>query len=204
VALHPRIPYITRAKFRLTLPVLDHLLDYLDPHWGIEAPTLMAKLLTGWVKLTHHECDNTVCRLVSFTYGVGFPTLWSHANLDPATHEWIKQEFAKVPVSFFQQIYRCVQAGHLVSVDGLPQLPTRFGVDPPLTDARFAFFAGQVNRCFLAQSQGDTFEWFDRLRRGYHALHVLPHYGHLDVFIGKDAARDVFPLMIQELDREAS
>jgi hypothetical protein len=30
---------------------------------------------------------------------------------------------------------------------------------------------------------------------------VLPGYGHLDVFIGKDAARDVFPLMLEELDR---
>ncbi len=202
VALHPRIPEVTRIKFRLSLPVLSRLLDYLDPQWGIQAPTVLAKLITAWVKATHHECDNTVCRLVSFTYGVGFPTLWSHANLNPATHAWINQEFAKVPVSFFQQIYRCVLAGHLVSVDGLPGLPASFGVDPPRTDARFAFFAGQNNRCFLPASQQETFAWFDRQRPGRHALHVLPNYGHLDVFIGQNAARDTFPLIIEELDKE--
>jgi hypothetical protein len=202
VALHPRIPEVTRAKFRLSLPVLGRMLDYLDPQWGIAAPTLLAKAITAWVKATHHECDNTVCRLVSFTYGVGFPTLWSHANLNPATHAWINQEFAKVPVSFFQQIYRCVLAGHLVAVDGLPGLPATFGVDPPRTDARFVFFAGQNNRCFLAGSQQETFDWFDRQRRGYHALHIIPDYGHLDVFIGQYAARDIFPRIIAELDKE--
>ena len=204
VALHPRIPAVTRAKFRFALPLLSRLLDYLDPQWGKVAPTTIAKLITAWVKVTHHECDNTVCRLVSFTYGVGFPTLWSHANLSATTHDWIKQEFAKVPVSFFQQIYRCVLAGHLVAVDNLPALPSSFGVDPPRTDARFVFFAGQNNRCFLPESQQQTFAWFDRQQPGRHALHLLPGYGHLDVFIGEHAARDEFPMMIAELDKEAA
>jgi len=30
---------------------------------------------------------------------------------------------------------------------------------------------------------------------------VLPDYGHLDVFIGKNAATDIFPLMLAELDK---
>jgi hypothetical protein len=30
---------------------------------------------------------------------------------------------------------------------------------------------------------------------------VLPDYAHLDVFIGKDAGRDVFPRMLDELER---
>jgi hypothetical protein len=30
-------------------------------------------------------------------------------------------------------------------------------------------------------------------------LHTLPRYGHLDVFLGKDAARDVFPRLLAEL-----
>jgi hypothetical protein len=108
-----------------------------------------------------------------------------------------------VPVSFFQQIYRCVLAGHLVAVDGLPGLPASFGVEPPQTDARFAFFAGQDNHCFLPESQRETFAYFNRHRPGRHALHVVAGYGHLDMFIGKEAARDVFPLMIEELDKES-
>ena len=33
-------------------------------------------------------------------------------------------------------------------------------------------------------------------------MHLLPTYGHLDVFMGKDAAREVFPTMLEELDKK--
>lgn len=202
VSLHTRIPSITHTAFRFTLPVMKRLVDYLDPQWGNYAPDTTAKLITAYVRATHHECDNTVCRLVSFTYGVGHPTLWSHANLNPATHDWIRQEFAKVPLTFFEQMFRCVEAGHLVSVDGLPGLPSDFLEQKPQTDARFVFIAGEQNRCFLAQGQQETFDYFNRLQPGRHALHILPGYGHLDVFIGKDASTQVFPLILEELDKE--
>ena len=32
-------------------------------------------------------------------------------------------------------------------------------------------------------------------------LHVLPEYGHLDVFWGTRAVRDTFPLILAELDK---
>jgi hypothetical protein len=158
-------------------------------------------MVDGLVKLTHHECDNPVCKHASFTYGTGFPVLWRHENLNSETHEWLKHEFAHVPMTFFQQMDRCVRAGHLVSVEGLPELSGDFLAQPPRTDARFAFFAGEKNICFLPESQQRTHDFFQKQRKDYHSLHVLPGYGHLDVFIGKDAARDVFPIMLEELDR---
>ena len=66
----------------------------------------------------------------------------------------------------------------------------------------FVFIAGAQNRCFLAQGQQETFDYFNRLQPGRHALHILPGYGHLDVFIGKDASTQVFPLILEELDKE--
>jgi hypothetical protein len=202
VSLHTRIPAVTRAAYDVTLPLMKRLVDYLDPQWGIEAPTTVAKLITAYVRATHWECDNTVCRLVSFTYGIGFPTLWSHANLNPATHEWIKQEFAKVPITFFDQMFRCVKAGHLISVDNLSGLPSDYVAQKPQTDARFAFVAGEQNHCFLAQGQRETFEYFDRLQPRRHSLHIIPKYGHLDVFIGKDSAQQTYPILLGELDKD--
>jgi hypothetical protein len=200
VSLHPVVPWTARLKGALSVPAVAALTDYLDPRWGLQAPTPAAKLISAVVALTHHECDNPVCKQVSFTYGVGFPTLWSHANLDDATHEWIKGEFARVPMTFFQQMRRCIAAGRLLAVDGLPGLPADFAAQPPRTDARIAFFAGQDNRCFLARSQELSFAHFDRLQPERHSLHVIPGYGHLDVFLGKNAARDVFPRMLAELE----
>jgi hypothetical protein len=200
VSLHPVVPSWSRFKLRFALPVVGKAIDALNPAWGNAPPGVTPKLLTFAVKATHRECDNTVCRLVSFTYGSGTPALWRHENLDAATHdEFIPQEFGRVPVSFFRQMSRCVQRGHLVADRSLPGLPDDYTATPPKTDARFVLLAGEHNRCFLPESQRRTFEYLDRLAPGRHTLHVIPGYSHLDAFLGAHAARDVFPLIIEEL-----
>jgi hypothetical protein len=98
---------------------------------------------------------------------------------------------------------RSVKAGYIVAVDGFRELPDDVLARPPETDARMVFLAGADSRCFLPASQQRSFEYFDAIRPGYHALHVFPKYGHLDVFIGRNAARDVFPTILTELDRTA-
>ena len=201
VSLHPVVPGLSRLKLRFALPLIGLMTDYLNPRWGIEAPTLAAKIIRVAVEATHHECDNSVCKQVSFTYGSGFPALWRHENLNDATHDWLRHEFAAVPLTFFRQMAKCVRAGHLVSVSGHRALPADFVAQPPQTDARFAFFAGEKNLCFLPASQERTFDYFDQHHRDYHSLHVLPGYGHLDVFMGQRAAADVFPLILSELDK---
>lgn len=201
VSLHPVVPRSARFKAFYAVPVVSKLTPYLDPQWGLHAEGFTAKAITLLVKATHHECDNTVCRLASFTYGTGFPTLWRHENLNPETHEWLKHEFAKVPLTFFQQMAECLRAGHLVPVEGYRELPEDVAERPPETDARFIFLAGALNRCFLPESQHRTYERLAQRRPGYHALHVIPDYGHLDIFMGQDAARDVFPLILTELNR---
>ena len=175
----------------------------MNPQWGLDAPTIPAKLISLVVSLTHHECDNPVCKLVSFTYGIGFPTLWRHENLNSETHEWVKQEFAAVPGTFFDQIARSANKGYLVSVDGLRGLPADFVSQSPETDARFAFIAGEMNRCFLSVSQEKTFDFFEEQRKDYHSLRIIPRYGHLDIFMGKDAVRDTFPIILEDLERPA-
>lgn len=202
VSLHPVVPPVAGFKHRVAVPATAALLPYLNPQWGRNPVTLLERALVNFVKLTHHECDNIVCRMASFTYGVGFPTLWRHENLNDDTHDWLSDEFAAVPLTFFKQIGRSIRAGHLVSVDGAAQLPASFTAQPPKTDARFAFFAGELNRCFVPESQRRTHAWFRGHRpQGGDTLHVVPGYAHLDIFMGKDAGRDVLPTIVEELGR---
>lgn len=202
VSLHPVVSRTARLKLNTMIPLTARAIGYLNPQWGINgAPWVVPKAVDAWVRLTHHECENPVCKHASYTYGTGKPTLWRHENLNADTHAWLTGEFADVPLTFFQQMLRCVRAGHLVSVDGRPELPEDFTADPPQTDARFVFLSGEHNACFLPDSQHKTHEWFEQHAPGRHALHVLPGYGHLDVFMGKDAARDTFPLILEELER---
>ena len=200
VSLHLVVPRWSKVKLRYILPLASLVMPYINPHWGVRAPTLIAKSMKWLVKLFHHECNNDVCKMVSFIYGSGFPALWRHENLDEATHEWIKDEFGPVTLRFFKQMARCIKRGHLVAYDRIGSLPTDYLDEPPRTEARFAFFAGGKSRCFLPQSQVYSHRYFSSFRPHYHTLHLLPDYSHLDVFIGKHAARDVFPAMIDELD----
>ena len=201
VSLHPVVPAGSLVKSKVALPLVARLTPYLNPQWGLHAPTVVAKFIALIVRLTHRECQNEVCKQVSFTYGYGFPALWRHENLNEETHEWLKHEFAHVPIRFFQQIMQCIRKGHLVAVEGKRGLPADFLAQKPQTDARIAFFAGELNRCFLAESQQRSFDYFSALRKDFHSLYVLPGYSHLDVFMGKNAHRDVFPLMLKELER---
>jgi hypothetical protein len=202
VSLHPVVPSLSRFKLNYAIPLANLFVKYLNPQWGLHKPKGIApRFLTWLIEATHHECDNGVCKQVSFDYGSGFPALWRHENLNEETHEWLKHEFAACPLSFFFQIARCVRKGNLVSANGRSGLPEDFVAQPPKTSARFAFFAGKENLCFLPESQERTFDYFNGFKKNYHSLHLLAGYSHLDVFMGKNAAQDVFPLILEELDK---
>ena len=202
VSLHPVVNRMAKLKLRFVVPPTARALGYLDPQWGRDgAPWLLPKLISAMVHVTHRECDNQVCKLASFTYGTGNPTLWRHENLNRETHDWLTDEFGDVPLTFFEQILKSVEAGALVPVDHHPALPGSFVDAPPKTSARFAFFSGSLNACFEPESQRRTHAWFERHDPGRHTLTVVPDYGHLDIFMGARAAQDVFPAMISELER---
>jgi pimeloyl-ACP methyl ester carboxylesterase len=204
VSIHPIVPRLANVKLRYMIPLTARVLGYLDPQWGrVGAPWVVPKLVDLWIKLDHHECDNSVCKWSSFTYGAGKPTLWSHENLNDQTHEWLKGEFAAVPLTFFSQIVRCVRAGRLLAVEHHPELPRDFTAQPPRTDARVVFLAGALNNCFTAESQRTSHAWYAGHAPGRSALHVFSGYGHLDVFMGRNAAQDIFPTIVRELEETA-
>jgi len=203
VSLHPVIPPFARFKIQVLRPAMQEFTPYLNPAWGDGPTSTFSRVARAAVLVTHRECDNRVCRMVSFTYGSGRPALWAHEHLNEETHEWLRGEFGVVPMSFFAQMAACVRAGQLVSVSKRPGLLARYATDAPRTTARFALFAGSRNRCFFPESQARTYDYLRQHRSG-DTLHVLPNYGHLDVFLGKHAADEVFPAILGELNLPAT
>ena len=199
VSLHPVVPGLARLKALYAVPSLGRYLPYLNPQWGISAPPGWPQFFDAYVRAIHHECNNPVCKWSSFTYGSGFPTLWRHEHLDAATHEWLAGEFAHVPMSFFRQMSASIRAGHLVTTGKFDALPASVVAEPPRTEARVVFLAGEMNACFLPEAQARSADYMNRFAPGRHSFMELPGYGHLDVFIGKDAPGEVFPLIVDEL-----
>ncbi|GAB3654205.1 hypothetical protein GCM10028791_24740 [Echinicola sediminis] len=199
VSLHPIVPKFSVFKSRFLVPIVRQFFEYINPQWGIHAPDFKTKLMKALVMVTHPEKDTKVGKFVSFTYGSGFPALWLLENLDERTMEWIKTEFANVPISFFDHIGKGIEKGVLVpniNTPGQTYAPEKHQFMP-----RIILFAGIRNLCFLPQSQQATYDYLEQCQPGKHRLHLLDEYSHLDVFLGKEAHKEVFPLMIDELNK---
>jgi hypothetical protein len=202
VSLHVEVTPKSHRRLQVLVPLMRPGMPGLDPQWAIRPPDFRAAGFARFAELVRRECDNHVCAVANFTYGPGPDVLWRHENLTAETHRWISREFGWVPMSFFRQIGRCADAGHLVAVDdSVDGLPDDFAAAPPKTDARFTLLAGAENRCFLPAGQRRTHAWLEAQRPGSSELHVLPGYTHMDVFFGRDAPREVFPRIVAALAR---
>jgi hypothetical protein len=201
VSLHVDLVPESRRRLQVLVPLIQPGMPGLDPQWAIRPPGLRADGFARWARIMRRECDNPVCAVANYMYGAGPDIMWRHANLSEATHRWISREFGWVPLSFFRQMAACADAGHLVAVDDrVAGLPPDLAAPPPRTAARFTLLAGAENRCFLPEGQRRTHAWLhNRLPGRGHALHLLPGYSHMDVFFGRDAARDVFPRILEGL-----
>ena len=92
------------------------------------------------------------------------------------------------------------KTGHLVTATGdeayLPHLD-RLAI--PIT-----FIHGDRNECFLPASTEKTYELLRQQNgTGLYRRHVIPDYGHIDCIFGKNAVKDVYPLILQHLDETA-
>jgi hypothetical protein len=72
VSLRPVLPEHSKIKLNYFLPIIKPLTQYLNPHWGDDAPDFVSRFFRTMVQLTHHENDTTVGKMVSFTYGAAF------------------------------------------------------------------------------------------------------------------------------------
>ena len=202
VSLHPVVPNYSLFKLWGYIPLVKSFFTYLNPQWGLHAPDVKSKMLRLVVQATHHEKDTLVGKFVSFVYGAGFPALWLLENLDEETMDWIQQEFAAVPLSFFHHIKKCIAQGKLVPLDS--DLEREYVPEHIKMLPRIILFAGAKNKCFLPESQQRTFDYLERIDPGRHRLHILDEYSHLDIFFGQNAHNDVFPLMIDALNESQS
>lgn len=197
--LHLRLRWMARIKLPIAMLAFGWWVKWFDPQFGMYAPTFAAKLMDWMVRSFHHECQSAVCKHSSFVYGFGFPTMWLHDNLNEATHEWLDGEFAHAPVKLFKQIRRSVARGRLVSTREYDEvLPREFGLADPTIDATFHLITGAENGTFRPEAMEKTYEYFQKNSKP-HTYRAFAGYGHMDVFVGKNAAQDVFPYMIEKL-----
>lgn len=139
-------------------------------------------------------CDSPFCRRVMFMYG----EVYDHDNLNDATHEHLEEAFGVANIRTLTHITRMLREDHAVSIDGdHDYLDDVSGLAVPI-----AFLHGERNRLFLPEGSALTLETLrSRNDPALYSRHVVRGYAHMDCFVGKDAARDVYPLVTDLLDQ---
>ncbi len=209
VSLTPCVPGWSTLKLALGPWASDYLLgiEYYNPSWRRQPGWSVGKLLAMGADLLHQECDSPECHMLSFMWGTGRPALFNHKNMLKVTHDRLGDLFGGVDVHYYRHVHKMVAAGN-TAVKFEPDNP-RYAALP---DNYFAYAAdiktpilfiqGQDNRVF-ADSNIRCHERLEKIVPGRHKLHVFPGYGHQDIFMGKDVAKDVFPHLIDFLREHA-
>ncbi|MGH3611179.1 MAG: alpha/beta fold hydrolase [Pseudonocardia sp.] len=206
VALTPRVPRWSRLKLAITPALLDVVgIPYLNPRWGEDPGITVGKVLARTVSLFHRECDERACHVLSLMWGTGWPALYHHRNLDDRTHRRVGDLFGPTSMQYYRHVRMMVRAGNsaIKYRPGEPRhaaLPDDYFVHAREISTPILFTTGAENRVF-ADSNVECHRRLAEMGCAQHELKVFPGYGHQDVFMGKDSARDVFGHMVDFLRR---
>jgi cholesterol oxidase len=198
IATHMVTPALTRLKSALYLP------DFLD-RLGVDSLTAYTDRHANWLNRLYdraldlfpderqEECDSAVCHRITFMYSL----LYEHDQLNQATHNALHELFGVANIAAFEHLALMVREGGLRTADGSDTyLPYLERLAVPIT-----FIHGAENSCFLPESTETTFRLLqERNGRKLYQRYVIPNYGHIDCIFGKNAVRDVYPLMLKHLE----
>jgi len=192
-------PAASRFKAGLHLPdVLDAVgVDDLDADaerhrgWRSKLFDLAADLLP---EEKEEKCESDTCHRISFMYA----PLYRHAQLNDATHEALHEMFGVANMESFEQLAAMVRAQHLVGADGEDRyLPHLERMAIPTT-----FIHGAENACFLSEGMDRSLARLGEANgASLYTRHEIPGYGHIDCIFGRDAAHDVYPHVVEHLER---
>lgn len=206
VGLTPRVPRWSRIKLQGSPFLVETVLGlpYLNPQWSEDPGLSRGKLFAKAVSAAHRECDVPACHMLSLMWGSGWPALYSHDNLADVTHRRGGDLYGATSMNYYRHVRKMVSAGHAVKMDPsdrrLDRLPDDYLRHAREIETPVLFMTGEDNKVF-ADSNIECHRVLDRLVPGRHELAVLKGYGHQDPFMGKDVARDVFPTLVEFLDR---
>lgn len=206
---------------------LDRLYSLLAGNWFSCATSpddsLVQRALNQCLRLMPEArrelCNSATCHRVSLTYG----RCWNHNNLNEATHRQIDRFFGGVNMKMLHLLMKMGSDGHVMTNGPLFEPLTTRGNINRLQGVPFLLFVGGDNAVLSPESTEKTYEvlcdtFGTNLGKGGAGLggdgedhvhasgaeyrrNVVPGYGHLDCWMGRNAWRDVYPMVREEMDR---
>ena len=201
IAAHMVVGTEGRIKTGLHLPsVLDALgVDSLDAYVDTHANWL-ENIYDSALKLYpvsfEEQCNSPTCRRITFMYA----PLYEHDQLNATTHDALHEMFGVANIGAFKHLALMAREGHLVDQNGNDvYMPHLDKMNIPIR-----FIHGEENVCFLPESTEKTLEALQAVNDStdYDRI-VIPKYGHIDCIFGKNSAVDVYPHILEHLEKTA-
>lgn len=207
VALTPRVPRWSRIKLNSAPFWVEKVLGfpYISPRWSQEPGKTRGKGFAKVISWFHKECDVSACHMLSMMWGAGWPALYSHENLHDVTHRRGGDLYGGTSMNYYRHVLKMIKADNTaVKFDPddpkYARLPNNYFEHAKEITTPVLFMTGQDNRVF-ADSNIECHRRLDRIVPGRHELHVFQGYGHQDPFMGKNNHVDIFPRLVEFLNK---
>lgn len=207
VALTPRVPAWSKLKLSASPFFVEYVLGfpYMNPRWSDEPGLSRGKLFSKMISLVHRECDVPACHMLSVMWGTGFPALYSHENLADVTHRRGGDLYGGTSMHYYRHVRKMLNSGNrAVKMEpGDPKyssLPDDYFQYAKDIETPFLFMTG-INNHVFTDSNIHCHRMLEEIVPGRHELHIFENYGHQDVFMGKNVAVDIFPRLLQFLEK---
>ena len=195
--VHPHSSRLNRLKntFRV-VNVFDAVgIEGLTPTTGRGVRDRFVDLIAG-ILPTPEKCQEPVCRWLNGVFGLTH----THDQLNSLTHETFPSAFGTGDVTTLEHLALMARKNRAVDHHGNDTyLPNVARLDLPLL-----LIQGSRNYIFKPKGLEKTLGWLRAAHPNSETLHevlVLDDYAHLDGLVGRNAADDVFPHIIDHLDR---
>ena len=196
LTFYPDSPMANRVRAGLDLGTAAAKAGLKTVTTDVDSQNKLDAIVDNVLKLvpSKEQCTSAVCRRILGIYG----DVFKHDQLNDATHNAVHEMFGVANMTTFNHISLMVRKGQIVDQKGgdtyLPHLD-RLAI--PIT-----FVTGAENNLFLPQGTLRTLQTLAKANDAKLYQRVLfPKYAHMDLYIGRSSAKDVFPTIVGELDR---
>lgn len=203
VSAHPVPGTLEKIKAGLHIPDIMEHLGVLDLTAYTEHKSWPQNLLDEALRfypLNHKEgCGSPICHRATFLYGL----LYEHEQLNETLHANLQELLGVHDVEVFKHLAAMVRAGKVVDAAGKDVYLSGANGMRGLEGMRrpIGFIHGDKNETYLPISTQRTYEMLvEHFPEQPYERHLIPGYGHIDCIFGKNAAVDVYPVIVKYLD----
>ncbi|CAH1758971.1 6683_t:CDS:10 [Entrophospora sp. SA101] len=202
-SMHPYLGFWNRVKMNLRLiDVYRYVLRRPAFDVRTSADTnfidrIINQLLRFYPVPKGQVCRNALCLRASLCYG----TLYQHEHLTQQVHDYQHQFFGSVNLTTLKHLFTMARKCKLVDYNSkdiyVNDENVKNNLNFPIT-----FIHGDKNVVFEISSTRKSYDYIRQINDpDNYSLREIDGYGHLDVWWGTNAIKDVYPIVLEHLEK---